>query len=162
MSLTDPTKVDSLILSETLRKTLLRPSHFRQLLNTKSSSLMRQITQPTMYNSSYGRLLRSLVVTVGSSSPATSRTKSLNPSTPVARLLSLELEENKNLPSLHNSSKESKRSWIRRVLNMSQKFLSNSLTNISPIGDESSMNANAIRRGVKSMRAFLHISPMLP
>jgi DNA polymerase III delta prime subunit len=52
MSSTDPTKVDSSILSETMRKTSLRPSHFRQMLNTKSSLLTKQITRATMFNSS--------------------------------------------------------------------------------------------------------------
>ena len=51
---------------------------FKQLQNTKSSSLMRQITQPMMYNSSYGRLLRSLVTTADSSLPVTSKTKFSN------------------------------------------------------------------------------------
>ena len=53
MSSMDPMKDGSWILSETMRKISLRPSRFHQLQNTKSSSLMRQITQPTMYNSSY-------------------------------------------------------------------------------------------------------------
>ena len=39
---------------------------------------MRQITRPTMYNSSYGRLLRSLLATVDSSSPVT-KNKILEP-----------------------------------------------------------------------------------
>ena len=51
MSSTDPMKDDSWILSETLRKTSLQPYHFRQLQSTKSSSLMRQITQQTTFNS---------------------------------------------------------------------------------------------------------------
>jgi hypothetical protein len=82
MLLMDPTKVDSLILSETLRRTSLRPSHFRQLLNTKSSLLTKQIIQPMMYNSFYGRLLRSLLTTADLSSPATTKTKLLNHSIP--------------------------------------------------------------------------------
>ena len=73
MSSTDPMKDDSLILSETMRRISLRPSRFHQLQNTKSSSLMKQITQPMMYNSSYGRLLRSFMVTADSSSPATTK-----------------------------------------------------------------------------------------
>ena len=68
----------------------------RQLLNTKSSSLMRQITQPMTYNSSYGHLLRSLVATADSSSPATTKTKSSNPFIPVAPLWSSPLQESKN------------------------------------------------------------------
>ena len=79
MSSMDPMKDGSWILSETLRKTSLQPFRLHQLQSTKSSSLMRQITQPTMFNSSYGRLLRSLVATADSSLPATSKTKSLSP-----------------------------------------------------------------------------------
>ena len=101
MSSTDPMRGDSWILSETMRKTSLRPSRFRQLQNTKSSSLMRQITQPMMYNSSYGRLLRSLVGTADSSSLATSKTKLSNHFIPVAQWLNSELEESKNQQLQH-------------------------------------------------------------
>ena len=73
MSSMDPMKDDSWILSETMRKTSLRPSRLQQLQNTKSSSLMRQITHPMMFNSSYGRLLRSLLATADSSSPVTTK-----------------------------------------------------------------------------------------
>ena len=96
MSSTDPMRDDSWILSETMRKTSLRPSRFRQLQNTKSSSLMRQITQPMMYNSSYGRLLRSLVGTADSSSLATLKTKLSNHFIPVAQWLNSELGESKD------------------------------------------------------------------
>ena len=82
MSLTDPTRDDSWTLSGIMRRTSLRPYRFRQLLNTKSSSLMRQITRPQMYNSPYGHLLRNLLVIADSSSPATTKTKSSVPSTP--------------------------------------------------------------------------------
>ena len=90
----------------------------RQLQNTKSSSLMRQITQPMMYNSSYGRLLRSLVATADSSSPATSKTKSSNPSTPDAPVLIFQPIPKTNPNSQHSSSNDSKKSWVQRVLNM--------------------------------------------
>ena len=86
--------------------------------NPKSSSLMKQITQPTMYNSYYGRLLRSFLATADSSSPVTIKTKSSNPSIPDVPSSNLELEESKNLSLPRNSSKESKPSWIQRVLNM--------------------------------------------
>src|SRR6056300_1807806 len=116
MSSMDPTKVDSSILSETMRRTSLRPSHLRQMLNTKSSSLMRQITRPMMFNSSYGRLLRSLLVTADSSSPATTKIKSLNHSTPDVPSLSLESRE-KNVKQLqHPSSNVYNKSWIQKVL----------------------------------------------
>ena len=79
MSSMDPMRDVFSIRSETMRKISLRPSHFLQMQNTKSSLLTKLITRPMMYNSSYGRLLRSLLVTVDSSSPATTKTKSLNP-----------------------------------------------------------------------------------
>jgi len=125
MSLMDPTKVDSLILSETMRRILLRPYRFRQLLNTKSSSLMRQITRPMMFNSSYGRLLRNLVVIADSSSPATTKTKSSNLFTQdVQSLISPQLPRtNQNLPQV--SSTVSGLYLRQKVLNMIQKFLLN-------------------------------------
>ena len=118
MSSMDPMRDDSSILSETMRRISLRPSRFRQLQNTKSSSLMRQITQRTTYNSSYGRLLRSLVATADSSSPATTKTKSSNPSTPVVQSSSSESKAETNLPSQHPSSNVSSKSWIQKALNM--------------------------------------------
>ena len=104
MSSMDPMKVDSSILSETLRRTSLRPFRLHQLLNTKSSSLMRQTTQQTTYNSSYGQVLRSLVATVDSSSPATTRIESSNPSIPDAPSSSLESKEKTSKPSPPHSS----------------------------------------------------------
>ena len=118
MSSMDPMKDDSWILSETLRKTSLRPSRFKQLANTKSSSLTRQITQPMMYNSSYGRLLRSLVATADSSSPAISKTKSSIPSTPDVPVLIFQPIPKTNPNSQHSSSSDSKKSWVQKVLNM--------------------------------------------
>ena len=125
MSSMDPMKDDSLIPSETLRRTSLAPFRFHQLQNTKSSSLMRQITQPMMYNSSYGRLLRSLVVTADSSLPATSKTKSSNHSTPGARVLIFPPipKANQNLPQ--HSSTVSGLYLRQRVWKRIQKFLSN-------------------------------------
>ena len=118
MSSTDPMKDDSLIPSEIMRKTLLRPYHLRQILNTKSSSLMRQITHPMMYNSSYGRLLRSSLAIVDSSLPVTTKTKSLNLSTPDVPSLSLESKEKNVKESQHSSSNASNKSWMQKVLNM--------------------------------------------
>jgi len=89
MSSMDPMKDDSLIPSEIMRKTLLRPYRLRQILNTRSLSLMKLTTHPTMYNSSYGRLLRSSLAIADSSLPATTKTKSLNPSIPDVPSLSL-------------------------------------------------------------------------
>lgn len=73
MSSTDPMKDDFLIPSEIMRKTLLRPYRLRQILNTKSLSLTKLTTHPTMYNSYYGRLLRSSLAIADSSSPATTK-----------------------------------------------------------------------------------------
>ena len=88
------------------------------MLNTKSSSLMRQITQPMMYNSSYGRLLRSLVATAGLSSPATIKTKSSNPSTPDVQWSSSQSPQ-ASVQRWHPSSLDaSNKSWMQRVLNM--------------------------------------------
>ena len=125
MSSMDPMKDDSWILSETLRKTSLRPSRFLQLQNTKSSSLMRQITQPMMYNSSYGRLLRNLVVTADSSLPVTSKIKSLNPYTRDVPVLTFPPipKTNQNLPQ--HSSTVSGLYLRKRMWNMIQKFWSN-------------------------------------
>ena len=99
----------------------LQPFRLHQLQNTKSSSLMRQITQPTTFNSSYGRLLRSLVVTADSSSPATTKTKLLNLFTPDVPSSSLESKERTTRELQHLSSSVSKLSWMKRVLNMITK-----------------------------------------
>ena len=125
MSSTDPTKVDSSILSEIMRKTSLRPSHFLQMLNTKSSSLTKQITQPMMYNSSCGLLLRNLVGIAGSSSPVTTKTKSLNLSTPDVLWSSLGSEERKKLSWQDPFSSVFKTSWMRKASAMIRKSLQN-------------------------------------
>ena len=106
---------------DTVRNTAkisLRPYHFRQLLDTKSSSSMRQITQQTTYNSYYGRLLRSFMAIADSSSPVTSRIKFSNPFTPEPQSSSLESTVSKNQQSPPPSSSESKKSWIQKALNM--------------------------------------------
>ena len=105
MSSMDPMRGDSWILSEIMRRTSLRPFRLRQLLNTKSSSSMRQITHPMMYNSYLGRLLRNLPVTADSSSPATTRTKFLNLSIPVVPSLNLASKaktDSQSLPTFLN------------------------------------------------------------
>ena len=76
------------------------------------------ITPPTMFNSSYGRILRRFMETVDSSLPVTTKIKSLNPSTRDVPLLNSELQEVKNLQSQQHSSSVSKKSWIQKVLNM--------------------------------------------
>ena len=88
------------------------------MLNTKSSSLMRQTTHPMTFNSSYGRLLRSLLGTAGSSSPVTTKIKSLNPCTRDVPSLSLESKEKIDKPLPPSSSNVSKKSWMQKVLNM--------------------------------------------
>ena len=118
MSSTDPMKDDSSIPSEIMRKTLLRPYRLRQILNTRSLSLTKLTTHPMMYNSYYGRLLRSSLAIADSSLPATTKTKSSNPSIPDVPSLSLESKEKNVKESQHNSSNASDKSWMQKVLNM--------------------------------------------
>ena len=150
--------VDYLIRSEIMQKISLRPYHFRQLLNTKSSSSMRLITQQTTYNSYLGRLLRSFMATADSSSPATTKTKSSNHFIPVAQWLNSELGENKNLQSQPSSSNDSKTSSTPKELSMTTKSLSNSSTNTSQTGAVSSTSANDTLWVVKLIRGFLRLS----
>ena len=118
MSSTDPTKVDFLTLYGIRPRTLLRPFRFRQMLDTKSSSSMKQITQGTTYNSSYGQILRRFITTVGSFSHVTTKIRSLNPSTRDVPLSSLESRKRKKHKLLQDSSVVSNKSWIQKVLNM--------------------------------------------
>jgi hypothetical protein len=97
MSLTDPTKDVSWILYETRQRTLLRPFRFKELIDTKSSLSMKLITQATTYNSCYGRILRHFIATADSSSPATTRIKSSNPSIPGVLWLTSHSKGNKKL-----------------------------------------------------------------
>ena len=150
MSSMDRMKVASSILSETMRKTSLAPYRFRHLQNTKSSSLMKQITRPQMYNSHYGRLLRSLLVIADSSSPVTTRTKSSLPSIPDVQSLTSLSREKIDKSWLPSSSKDSNTSWIKSLLDMSRRFLSNSSRNIFPIGVGSSMRFSGIQWVVRS------------
>ena len=97
----------------------LRPSHYLHLTqSTKSSLLTKATTQPTMYNSSYGQILRRFITTVDSSSPVTTKTRSSNPSTVDAPVLIFPSLVNKNQQSLQSSSDASNKSWIQKVLNM--------------------------------------------
>ena len=154
MSSMDQMKDDSLILSETMRRISLRPSRFRQILNTKSSSLTKLTTQPQMYNSVLGRLLRSSLAIADSSSPATTKTKSLNLSIPVVLSLNLESVENKNNSLPHNFSSDSKKFWDLSTLNMTTKLSSNSSTNTSQTGEESLTNAKDTPFLGRLIRAF--------
>ena len=138
MLLMDLTKDDFWTRYGTRQRTLLRPSHFlRVMQNTKSSSLMRLTTQPTMYNSFCGLILRRFITTVDSSSLATTRTRSSNPYTLDVQSLS-SVSKGKKKPSWQDpSSSVYRTSWMRKVYNTILKSLQNSSTNISPTGDES-------------------------
>ena len=160
MSSMDPMKGGSWILSEIMRRTLLRPFRLRQLLNTKSSSSMRQITHPMMYNSYLGHLLRNLPVTVDSSSPAITRTKFLNPSIPVVPSLNLASKvktDSQSLPTFLNGFGKfsTQKEWSTKT-----KYSLNSSTNTSQIGDVSSMKSNDTRWVVRLIRGFLQRFPM--
>ena len=144
MSLTDPTKDVSWILYGTRQKTLLRPSHLRDLLNIKSSSSMKLITRATTFNSYYGRILRHFITTADSSSPVTTRTKSLN-------LFTLDVlsstspsrgSKSNNLQEV--SSNDSKRSWIKKKLSTIKKSLLNLYPSTSPISGVFSTNVKGI------------------
>ena len=76
------------------------------------------ITQQTTYNSYLGRLQRSFLGTADSYSPATSKIKLSNPSTPDAPVLTFQPIPKVNPHSPPPSSKDSKKSWIQRVLNL--------------------------------------------
>ena len=146
---------------DTVRNTAkisLRPYHFRQLLDTKSSSSMRRITQQTAYNSYLGRLQRSFLATAGLSSPATSKTKSSNHFIPVALWLNSELGENKNQQSLCPSPNEFKKYLMQSESNMTQKSSMNSSTNTSQTGEESSTNVNDTLPLVRLIQEFLQRS----
>ena len=155
MSSMDPMKGGSWILSETMRRTSLRPSRLRQLLNTKSSSLMRQITQPTMYNSSYGHLLRNLVATADLSSLVTTKTKLSNPSIPVAPLWSFPLQESKNQELQQSFSQDFSLSSPTKESSSTTKFSLNSSTSTSQTGEESSMSVRGTRWVGRLIRASL-------
>ena len=90
----------------------------QRLLNTKSSSLMKQITQGTMYSSSYGQILRHFITTADSSSPATTKTKSSNHFTPDVPSLILPQPQRTDHESQHPSSNVSSKSWMQKVLNL--------------------------------------------
>ena len=160
MSLTDLTRGDSWTLSGTMRRTSLRPYHFLRLQNTKSSSLMRLITQPQMYNSPYGLLLRNLLVTADSSSPVITRTRSSLPSIPGVQSSTLPSREktDKNWPP--SSSNDSNKSWIKSLLDMTQRFLSSSSRNIFPIGVGYSMRFNGIQWVARSTQESLPVFRM--
>ena len=122
MSLMDLMKEDFSTQYGTRQRTLLRPFHFKQLANTKLSSLTSVIIQPMMYNSSYGQILRHFMATADLSSPVTTKTKSSNHFTPDVPLSSLVLSPRTDQKSQQSSSKGSKRSWIKRKLSQMIRF----------------------------------------
>ena len=162
MSSMDLTKDDFWTRYGTRQRTLHRPFHFKRVMqNTKSSSLMRLTTQPTMFNSFYGQILRRFITTADSSLPVITKTKSLNLFTPDVQSLILESKEKTNQNWQVVSFEDFNKSWIRKGFDTMKKFLRKSSTNIFPIGDVSSTNARGIRWGEKLTREFLHLSRTL-
>ena len=90
----------------------------------------------------YGRLLRSLLKTADSSSPATTKTKSSNHFIPVAQWLSSELKEKneQQLPTV--SSLDFEKYSKEKEYNTNQKYLLSSSASTSPTGDESSTSVS--------------------
>ena len=137
MSSMDPMRDVFLIRSEILQKISLRPSHFKQLADTKSSSSMRQITQQTTYNSYLGRLQRSFLATADSSSPAISKTKLSNHSTPDAPVLTFQ-----PIPKVNPNSQQQFFKRIQEILDndtesveYDNKVLVELINKHFPIGD---------------------------
>jgi hypothetical protein len=123
MSSMDLTKDDFWTRYGTKQRTLLRPYHFKQLVNTKSSSLMRQITQPTTFNSFYGLILRRFITTVGLFSPATTKTKLSNRYNQGVQYLTSTSQVKTSRKLQHNSSSVSGLYLRSRVSNMIQRLL---------------------------------------
>ena len=97
------------------------PSHL--IVDIKSSSLTRQTTQPQMSSSYLGHLSRNFQTTAGSSSPVTTKTKSLNPSILDAQLSNLELQDNKSQQSLLLSSNDLTLSWTKNGAKLIRRSL---------------------------------------
>ena len=136
MSSTDPTKGVSWILYGTRQRTSLRPSHLRDLLNTKSSLSMRLITRGTTYNSYCGRILRHFITTVASSLPVTTRTKLLNLFTPDVQSSTLQSRGSKEFNLRVVSLNDFNQSWMWKRLNMIKKSWQSWYQNISLISEE--------------------------
>ena len=136
MSSMDPMRGGFLIRYATKLKTSLQQSHFKQTVSTKSSLLMKQITRATMSSSFLGQTLKRFTTTVDSSSPAITRTKSLNLSTADVQWSISELEERKSKKLQEDSLLGSKRSLIKKKLSTIKESLLNSFTSIFLTGDE--------------------------
>ena len=81
--------------------------------------------------------------------PVTIKTKSYLPSILDVPSSTSPSKEKTELNSPVSSSKDSNRSWIKKLLDMTQKFLRNSSTNTSQTGDEYSTKFKGIRSAVK-------------
>ena len=122
MSSMDQMREDSSIQYETMQKTLHLLYRCHRKRSTRSSSLMRQIIQGTMYSCSSEHLSKSLQEIVDSSSLATTKTKSLNHFTPDVLWLTSQLEEKRSNKSLLVSSKDSILSWTKKGLKLIRKY----------------------------------------
>ena len=136
MSSMDPMKVDSWTLYGIKQSHLLRPHHFSRMLNTRSSLLMRLITQPTMYNSYYGRTLRRFITTVDSSSHVTTKTRSSNRYTADVVSWTSHSQVKKNKVSLLSSSRDSIKFLLPRMWRQIKRLLRRLFRSIYPIGGE--------------------------
>ena len=124
MSSMDPMKDDFWTQLGTRQRTLLRPYHFKAMVNQKSSLLTKRTAQPTMYNSSYGRILRHFITTADSSSPVTTKTESLDPLHSRCAVVEFSTPA-KSKPKLASSffGRGINKSWIQRILTMIRKSL---------------------------------------
>ena len=157
----DPTKGVSWILYGTKQRTSLRPSHLRDLLNTKSSLWMKVTTRPQMYNSFYGQILRHFITTADSFSPATTKTKSSNLFIPDVPSLISPSRANKRRSWQDPFSSAYKTSWMRKGSSMIKKFLLKLSPSTSQIFEESSTNVKGMQQEEKLTQQFLHPSQTL-
>ena len=121
----------------------------------KSSSLMRQITQRTMYNSYLGHLLRSSIPTVDSYSRVTLRTRSSNHSTHVVRLQILVSMVRRSSTQQHISSREYRAYSQNRRWNQIPKFQQHWFKNISLTSDVLLMSYRGIVLSVRQTQVSL-------
>jgi len=151
----DLMKDDFLTRYETPQRALLRPSHYLVLTtSTKSSLLTKLITRPTMYNSAYGRLLRSFIATVDSSSPVTTRTTSFQRSI-LAVQSSISQSKAKQKPVSQPNSLSVSGLYLReRGSRMIQQSWQRLFRSTSLTSGESSMNSSDTQRRDPSTLAF--------
>ena len=142
MSLIDRMKEGFLIQFGIMPRTLRLRSLLAATRSIKSSSSMRQTIPLPTYNSFLERVLRSSPTTVDSSSLATTRIKSSNPSTPGVLWSNLASKVRRNLKFRQRFSIDLYPSWTKNGLKLIRKFSLNSSTNTSPIGEESSTSVN--------------------